>query len=233
MPSDNAQPGSPLPATAAPAKAKDLSPRPLSPCQGWQVFSTPAGPVGLAWTAAGELAGASLPAQGDLHRSDPAPAAPGMHAAHPGSAAQMARRFGQHTQAAPAAVPTWVQAWAARLCAVQSGHSPDRLLDIPLADAAAPPFHRRVWAQARQLAPGQTCSYGELAHALGVPGAARAVGQALGANPFAPIVPCHRVLAARGASGGFSAPGGTSSKLRLLALEGARFEWLPGQASLF
>jgi len=132
-----------------------------------------------------------------------------------------------------AAVPPVVQAWAERLRAVQAGHSSDRLLDVPLADASAPPFHRQVWAQARQLAPGQTCSYGDLARALGEPGAARAVGQALGANPFAPIVPCHRVLAARGGAGGFSAPGGAHSKLRLLALEGARFEWLPGQASLF
>ena len=56
---------------------------------------------------------------------------------------------------------------------------------------------------------------------LGEPGAARAVGQALGANPFAPIVPCHRILAARGASGGFSAEGGARTKLRMLEIEGA------------
>jgi methylated-DNA-[protein]-cysteine S-methyltransferase len=56
---------------------------------------------------------------------------------------------------------------------------------------------------------------------------------AMGANPFAPIVPCHRVLAARGGAGGFSAPGGRHTKLQLLQLEGARFEWLPGQPGLF
>jgi methylated-DNA-[protein]-cysteine S-methyltransferase len=56
---------------------------------------------------------------------------------------------------------------------------------------------------------------------LGQPGAARAVGHALGRNPFAPVVPCHRVLAAGGRSGGFSASGGVTTKLRLLQIEGA------------
>lgn len=206
----------------------------LTPCQGWQLFDSPVGPVGLAWTAEGLLAGALLPAAGDDHSATAGTlGSPGAGTAHAGTARHMARRFGAHTQALPGGVPAVVQAWAERLRAVQAGHSSDRLLDVPLADASAPAFHRRVWAQARQLAPGQTCSYGDLARALGEPGAARAVGQALGANPFAPIVPCHRVLAARGGAGGFSAPGGTHSKLRLLALEGARFEWLPGQASLF
>jgi methylated-DNA-[protein]-cysteine S-methyltransferase len=63
---------------------------------------------------------------------------------------------------------------------------------------------------------------------VGEPGAARAVGQALGRNPFAPIVPCHRVLAADGRSGGFSAQGGVATKLRMLQIEGARIGAEPG-----
>jgi methylated-DNA-[protein]-cysteine S-methyltransferase len=66
-------------------------------------------------------------------------------------------------------------------------------------------------------------TYGEMAQRLGDPGAARAVGQALGHNPFAPVVPCHRILAAKGGAGGFSAAGGTRTKLRLLEIEGAQF----------
>jgi methylated-DNA-[protein]-cysteine S-methyltransferase len=87
-----------------------------------------------------------------------------------------------------------------------------------------PPFHRRVYHLARGIAPGETISYGDLAVRLGQPGAARAVGQALGRNPFALIVPCHRVLAAGGRVGGFSANGGVGTKLRLLSIErdGAR-----------
>jgi methylated-DNA-[protein]-cysteine S-methyltransferase len=85
-----------------------------------------------------------------------------------------------------------------------------------------PAFHRRVYDVARTIPPGTTRSYGDIASRLGEPHAARAVGQALGRNPFPIIVPCHRVLAANGRTGGFSAPGGTATKLRLLAIEGER-----------
>jgi methylated-DNA-[protein]-cysteine S-methyltransferase len=91
-------------------------------------------------------------------------------------------------------------------------------------------FHRRVYQRALAIPRGRTLSYGELAREIGEPGAARAVGRAMGANPFAPIVPCHRVLAAGGRSGGFSAHGGAATKLRLLAIEGARPD---DQPSLF
>jgi methylated-DNA-[protein]-cysteine S-methyltransferase len=84
-----------------------------------------------------------------------------------------------------------------------------------------PPFHRRVYQVARTIRPGETRSYGEIAARLGAPGSARAVGQALGRNPFPIIVPCHRVLAAGGKIGGFSANGGVGTKLRMLALERA------------
>ncbi len=101
---------------------------------------------------------------------------------------------------------------------------------IALDMTAVPPFYRRVYEAARGIPPGATASYGEIAQRLGSPGSARAVGQALGRNPFAIVVPCHRVLAAGGKPGGFSANGGITTKLRLLAIEGAR---PPGHGDLF
>jgi methylated-DNA-[protein]-cysteine S-methyltransferase len=82
-------------------------------------------------------------------------------------------------------------------------------------------FDRSVYEAAREIGPGETVTYGELAARIGAPDAARAVGQALGRNPFPIVVPCHRVLAAGGKAGGFSASGGAATKLRLLAIEGA------------
>jgi methylated-DNA-[protein]-cysteine S-methyltransferase len=90
------------------------------------------------------------------------------------------------------------------------------------------PFHRRVYEAAQDIPPGKTKTYGEIAALLGEPGAARAVGQALGHNPFPIIVPCHRVLASGARSGGFSAPGGVSTKLRMLLIEGAQIGGEPG-----
>lgn len=101
---------------------------------------------------------------------------------------------------------------------------------LPLLDDIAidwhglPEFAQHVYRLALAIAPGRTRSYGELAAELGNNngrGLARAVGQALGANPFAPLVPCHRILASHGGSGGFSASGGTRTKLSLLEWEGA------------
>lgn len=88
-------------------------------------------------------------------------------------------------------------------------------------DERVEPFARRVYAATRELGPGETTSYGEIARGLGDPGAARAVGAALGANPTPLIVPCHRVLAADGSLHGFSAPGGIRTKQQLLEIEGA------------
>lgn len=104
------------------------------------------------------------------------------------------------------------------------------LLEIELDEFCVPPFHRRVYALTRRIAPGLTRTYGEVAAALGEPGAARAVGQALGANPFAPIVPCHRVLAAGSKPGGFSGGQGALTKLQMLEIEGAAWG---GTRSLF
>ena len=82
-----------------------------------------------------------------------------------------------------------------------------------------PPFHKRVYEAARKIPPGSTLTYGEVAAQVGSPNAARAVGQAMGRNPFPIVVPCHRVLAAGGKIGGFTAPGGTSTKEKMLKIE--------------
>ncbi len=94
------------------------------------------------------------------------------------------------------------------------------------------PFQQRVYEVTRAIPPGHTLSYGEVAARCGDGSAARAVGQALGRNPFPIIVPCHRVLAAHGRSGGFSAPGGVRTKLRLLNLEGALNKPVHGNLAL-
>ncbi|MEG0557842.1 MAG: MGMT family protein [Comamonas sp.] len=104
------------------------------------------------------------------------------------------------------------------------------LCNLPLDEFGVSDFHRRVYAFTRALAPGQTCTYGDVAGALGDMGLARAVGQALGANPFAPVVPCHRVLAAGRQPGGFSGGQGAITKLRMLELEGGAWG---GTRSLF
>ena len=100
------------------------------------------------------------------------------------------------------AAPTWI----CRCCR----STWPRVPDVP----------RRVYDVARTIPPGTTLSYGEIADRLGCRGLSRAVGQALGRNPFLIVVPCHRVLAAGGRLGGFSANGGITTKLRLLAIEG-------------
>lgn len=123
--------------------------------------------------------------------------------------------------------PPWVQVVIDRVRSLLQG-SHDDLCDVRLDMSRVPEFNQRVYELARTIAPGRTLSYGEVAARLGDPGAARAVGQALGNNPFAPIVPCHRVLAAGKRSGGFSAGGGVATKLRMLQIEGAQLGDGPG-----
>jgi len=88
-----------------------------------------------------------------------------------------------------------------------------------------PDFARQVYAVARTIPAGQTLSYGQIAARLGEPRLAREVGQALAQNPFPIVVPCHRVVAAGGRLGGFSAYGGVSTKQRLLEIERANVAW--------
>lgn len=98
------------------------------------------------------------------------------------------------------------------------------LAEVPLNMSTVPDFDRRVYEIVRAIPPGETRTYGEVATELGAPGAAQAVGQAMGRNPFPPIVPCHRVLAAGRRIGGFSARGGPRTKLRMLETEGVFLE---------
>jgi O-6-methylguanine DNA methyltransferase len=93
--------------------------------------------------------------------------------------------------------------------------------EVAVALDGVAPFARLVYEAAREIPAGQTRTYGEIAKALGQPAAAQEVGQALSKNPVPIIVPCHRVSAAGGKAGGFSAYGGRATKSKLLALEGA------------
>jgi methylated-DNA-[protein]-cysteine S-methyltransferase len=99
---------------------------------------------------------------------------------------------------------------------------PRDLSSLTLDVERIPEFDRRVYEIARATGPGETTTYGEIATRLGDIGLSRAVGQALGRNPWPLIVPCHRVLAAGGRPGGFSAAGGVATKRRLLEIEGAK-----------
>ncbi len=104
-----------------------------------------------------------------------------------------------------------------------------RLRAIGLDMGRVAPFNARVYETTRAIPPGQTRTYGEIARAVGDAGAARAVGQALGRNPFAIVVPCHRVVGANDKLVGFSANGGIATKLRMLQIEG----WRADEPSLF
>jgi methylated-DNA-[protein]-cysteine S-methyltransferase len=92
---------------------------------------------------------------------------------------------------------------------------------VRIDDDAVPELDRRVYAAARTIPPGSTLTYGDVARLIGDATLARRVGEALGRNPFPIVVPCHRVLAAGGRTGGFSARGGTETKMQLLRIEGA------------
>ena len=93
--------------------------------------------------------------------------------------------------------------------------------DVAVDLAGQDDFFRRIYAATRAVGYGKTTTYGTLAKELGAgPEAARDVGQAMARNPVPLIIPCHRVLAAGGKVGGFSAPGGANSKMKMLALEG-------------
>jgi O-6-methylguanine DNA methyltransferase len=105
--------------------------------------------------------------------------------------------------------------------------------DVALDLAGTGAFARLVYETAQKIPAGQTSTYGAIAKELGEPGAARAVGRALGANPIPLIVPCHRVLAAGGKSGGFSAHGGRDTKARMLEIEGLPLAVLPAERMLF
>jgi methylated-DNA-[protein]-cysteine S-methyltransferase len=129
----------------------------------------------------------------------------------------LARRFPDAVESAP---PAEVQAAIDGIVALLNGEHRD-LSRVELDFGDVPEFNRRAYEVARTIPPGKTLTYGDIAHRLGMPGSAQAVGQAMGRNPFPIIVPCHRVLAAGGKDGGFSARGGVATKRRMLVIEGA------------
>jgi methylated-DNA-[protein]-cysteine S-methyltransferase len=169
---------------------------------GFAFFPTAIGACALVWRG-GAVIGAALPEEDE------------------GTApARLVRRFPDAEEAAP---PPFVVDAIERIQRLLAGEAAN-LSAIPLDLSAADDFERRVYAVTRAIPRGEVRTYGDVAAAIGAPGAARAVGAALGRNPIPIVVPCHRVLAAQGKSGGFSAPGGTATKFRMLAIEGARRE---------
>jgi methylated-DNA-[protein]-cysteine S-methyltransferase len=167
--------------------------------QGYAVFETAIGTCAIAWGSGGILA-VQLP------EADAA-----------ASRARLRRRF---PKAEEAPAPAEVQGAIDGVIALMRGEASD-LTGCQLDMDDAPAFQRRVWEAARDIPPGETRSYGEIAARLGDAALARDVGRAMGRNPFPIIVPCHRVLAAGGKIGGFSAHGGITTKRRLLAIESA------------
>ena len=172
---------------------------PLTYC----VFDTAMGAGGIAWGERGVI-GIQLP------EPDPSRVR-----------GRLRRRFPNSSESAPSGE---IEQAIERIRALLSG-TPVDLTRVPLDMSAVDPFERRVYAVARTIPPGRTLTYGQIAARLGDRLLARDVGQALGRNPFPIVVPCHRVLAAGGKLGGFSAPGGIATKQRLLAIEQANVNW--------
>lgn len=181
---------------------------------GLTLFETAIGACGIVWSERG-VAGVQLPA-----RSDAA------------TRASLQRRFPAARDQEP---PLRIRRVIGDIAALLNGEARD-LNSVAVDFRDAPDFNRRVYAVARSIGPGQTLSYGEIAERLGDRALARDVAQALSENPCPIIVPCHRVLAAGGKMGGFSAPGGVRTKLKLLSIEGAEpqgpmlFDRLPLEA---
>ncbi|MGI8712054.1 MAG: methylated-DNA--[protein]-cysteine S-methyltransferase [Solirubrobacteraceae bacterium] len=118
-------------------------------------------------------------------------------------------------------VPDAVRDAIAGIIALLDGERRD-LREVVLDQSGLSEFDRAVYAATRAVGPGATAGYGEIARAIGAgPDSARAVGAALGRNPFPIVVPCHRILAADGTLHGFSAPGGIDTKRRMLQIERA------------
>jgi methylated-DNA-[protein]-cysteine S-methyltransferase len=167
------------------------------------LFETPLGTAGVVWSENG-VAGVELPGADALRVR-----------------ARVRRRFPTAVQASP---PPVVESWIALVKGNLSGEPVD-LSAVELDTREVPELDAQVYRLARKIPFGQTLTYGEIARRLGDVHLAREVGQALGRNPFPIVVPCHRVIAANGRLGGFSAVGGVATKQRLLALEQANGTW--------
>jgi len=166
---------------------------------GFALFDTLIGRCGIAWSERG-IAGVQLPEVRDADVR-----------------ARVARRFPTAAEKLP---PTHVVRAIDGITALLAGE-PSDLSDVTLDLGGVPVFERRVYQVVRTIPPGEAVSYGEVAVRIGDPGAARAVGRALGRNPVPILVPCHRVVGADGGLGGFSASGGVTTKARLLRIEEA------------
>lgn len=177
-------------------------------------YETSLGTCGIAWSETGGIRGSQLPEESASATRD-----------------RMRVRFPSAVESDE--LPPAVQKAVEGVKALLSGEVID-LLGVELDEEGVPEFNRKVHALTRQIPVGQTRTYGELAMALGLPGAARAVGQAEGSNPFAPIVPCHRVMGSGGVGTGFSAHGGVQTKMKLLTMEARATGQQAGeQSSLF
>jgi methylated-DNA-[protein]-cysteine S-methyltransferase len=165
------------------------------------LFDTAIGRCGIVWSGRG-IAAVQLPGKSER-----------------ATRSLMLRRFAAARESEP---PPMVQRAIDDIAALLRGEARE-LGHIAIDSEGVPDFHRRVYEVARGIRPGATLSYGEIAERLGDRGLARDVAEALGQNPTPIIVPCHRVLAAGGKMGGFSAPGGVRTKLRLLSIEGAQY----------
>jgi len=170
------------------------------------LFDTKIGLCGIAWNDAGIFC-TQLP-EGDAVRSR----------------ARFLQRVPDAREATP---PPQVQAVIERIVTLLEGGKGDDFTDVALDMERLPEFNRAVYAIARKILPGETITYGDIAKQLGGVQLSRDVGQAMGKNPFPIIVPCHRVLAAGAKPGGFSARGGTTTKLKMLAIEGAYVNHTP------
>lgn len=164
------------------------------------VFPTAIGPIGIAWSEHGIL-GVQLPVGGSADATE----------------RSLRRRY----PAARRAEPDGPAAGAIAAIARYVEGDPADLAAVAIAWPDGPAFDLAVWRAARAIPYGETLTYGAVAARLGEPNRSREVGAALGRNPVPILVPCHRVLAAGSRTGGFSAPGGVETKLRLLAREGA------------
>lgn len=169
----------------------------------WTLFDTAIGRCGIAWSGHG-VAGVQLPEASEAE-----------------TRGRVVRRVPRAVEAEPpVAIRHVIEGIVALLAGERTPAAELAFVELDL--RGIPVFERSVYEVARTLRPGETSTYGEIARRLGDPSASRAVGGALGRNPFPLVVPCHRVLAADGSLGGFSASGGTTLKRRLLQIEGAR-----------
>ena len=145
----------------------------------------------------------------------------------------MERRFAAKLDGAqPSEPPAAVAAAIELVRRYAEGEAVD-FSNVPVDLDGVDEFRRAIYLAARKLGFGETTTYGGLADAAGHPGMARETGEALGRNPVPLIVPCHRIHAAGGKIGGFSAPGGSATKEKLLALEGVRLGPPPAAQKAF